>query len=77
MTRSWYPEVVADSSGTWLGNALRFQTKEEAEASASDLQTRWILVTRTRAMPSDDQINYRWDFANRRSVPVQEEVIEP
>jgi hypothetical protein len=74
MTRSWAPQVVADSSGTWCGNALRFQTKEEAEASAADLQARWILVTRTRAMPSEDRVNYSWDFANRRLVPVKEEV---
>jgi len=74
MTKSWAPQVVADSSGTWIGNFLRFQTKEEAKASASDRQARWILVTRTRAIPSDDPVNYRWDFTNRRSVPVKEEV---
>ena len=77
MTKSWAPQIVADSSGTFVGNSLRFATKEEAEASAADLQSRWILVNRARAMPSDDPINYRWDFANRRSIPVQEEVSTP
>src|SRR5215472_17469955 len=31
MTKSWKPEVIADSSGTWASNMLRFATKEEAE----------------------------------------------
>ena len=27
---SFKPEVIADSSGKWSGNALRFATREEA-----------------------------------------------
>ena len=27
---SFKPEVIADSSGQWCGNALRFATREEA-----------------------------------------------
>ena len=30
---SFKPEVIADSSGQWCGNALRFATREEAEAN--------------------------------------------
>ncbi len=51
-------EVIADSSGTWTGNALRYATKEEAEAEARDLAMRWTLVrdwrvvdTRTEEQP--------------------------
>jgi len=33
---SWKPEVIADSSGKWCGNALRFATREEAEANVRD-----------------------------------------
>jgi hypothetical protein len=70
MTRSWRPEVIADSTGTWCSNGLRFATKEEAEANAHDLQSRWLLVRRTRAMPSEDPPNYSWDFDHQQLVPV-------
>ena len=56
---SWKPEVIADNSGAWAGNALRFPTQAEAEAWARDLSYRWILVTAWRATESDDPPNYR------------------
>ncbi len=37
-------EVVADSSGKWVGNSLRFDTVEAAEAYARDLAWRWTSV---------------------------------
>ena len=43
------------------GNALRFATYAEAEASARDLASRWLLVREWRVSPSDDPPNYRWD----------------
>jgi hypothetical protein len=57
---SWKPEVIADSSGTWCGNSLRFATKEEAESNVLDLASRWFLVRETRVVESDDQVNYAW-----------------
>lgn len=57
---SWKPEVVADSSGQFFGNALRFATREEAEAQVRDLAGRWMLVTDTRVVESDDPVNYRY-----------------
>lgn len=57
---SWKPEVIADSTGKWAGNSLRFATKEEAEANARDLMSRWMLVREYRAAPSDDPVNYAW-----------------
>jgi len=38
---SWKPEVQADSTGTWVGNALRFATKEEAEGKVLAFAMRW------------------------------------
>ena len=35
MAKSYAPEVVADSTGKFYGNALRFATREEAEAEAA------------------------------------------
>lgn len=57
---SWKPEVIADSSGEWCGNALRFATKEEAEANVRDLYSRWTSVRETRVVESDDPVNYAW-----------------
>jgi hypothetical protein len=58
---SFKPEVIADSSGKWCGNALRFATRGEAEANARDLAMRWTLVVDWRATESTDPVNYRWD----------------
>jgi hypothetical protein len=58
MTNSYKPEVIADNSGKWVGNALRFKTEQEAQDNVRDLMMRWFLVTDTRVVPSDDQPNY-------------------
>jgi len=55
--QSWAPEVIADDSGKWAGNGLRFATKGAAEAWAKDLSYRWFLVRETRAVPSNDPVN--------------------
>jgi hypothetical protein len=57
---SWKSEVLADSSGVWAGNGLRFDTKEEAEAYVKDLFGRWTQVRETRVVKSEDVVNYRW-----------------
>jgi len=57
---SWKPEVIADSSGKWIPNGLRFATRQEAEDNARDLSWRWTAVRDTRATESDDPVNYRW-----------------
>lgn len=59
-TISWAPEVIADGTGKWCGNALRFATKEEAEANVRDLFSRWTLVRETRVVESTDPVNYKW-----------------
>jgi hypothetical protein len=60
MPKSYAPQVIADSSGKWAGNALRFPTREEAEANVKDLEARWMMVRDTRVIESDDEPNYRW-----------------
>lgn len=55
--RSWAPEVIADRSGTWAGNALRFATRKEAEEYAKDLYSRWTLVSEWRVVESSDPVN--------------------
>ena len=57
MGRSYAVEVIADASGEWCGNALRFATREEAEAYARDLFSRWTLVKEFRVVESTDPVN--------------------
>jgi hypothetical protein len=57
---SWKPEVVADGSGKFFGNALRFATREEAEANVHALMMRWTSVRETRVVECEDPVNYAW-----------------
>ncbi len=67
---SFKPEVIADSSGKWAGNALRFATREEAEADVRDLMNRWFLVRETRVVESEDPVNAKRE--NGRTVHLPE-----
>ena len=68
MALSWKPEVIADASGKWCGNGLRFATESEALENARDLSYRWICVRDFRATESDDQPNYRWHNGTLESL---------
>lgn len=37
-------EVIADSTGKWIGNGLRFETREEAEKYGVTLFSSWTAV---------------------------------
>lgn len=54
---SYKPEVQADHTGTWAGNALAFATEQEALEWASDLAARWYAVRHYRAVISDEPAN--------------------
>jgi hypothetical protein len=71
MPKSYAPQVIADNSGQWVGNALRFATWEEAEKNVFDLSMRWTLVRETRVVESDDPVNYR--YIDGRLIAVEEE----
>ena len=43
-------EVIADSSGKWCGNALTFDTKEQAESYGKNLYARWTAVREWRVV---------------------------
>ena len=57
---SFKAEVIADNSGNWVGNALRFASREEAEAYGQDLESRWTLVRKMRVVESEDPVNYKF-----------------
>ena len=65
---SWKAEVIADSSGKWAGNALRFSTELEAKEYAVDLMGRWTSVRQIRAIESDDPVTHAW--VGGRAAPV-------
>jgi hypothetical protein len=60
MPKSWRPEVIADATGEWIPNGLRFATEKEAYESARVLSWRWIAVRNFRAAESDDPVNYTY-----------------
>ena len=67
---SYAVEVIADRSGKFCGNGVRFATKEEAETSARDLMSRWTLVTDWRVVESTDPVNYA--IKDGQMVPVKD-----
>lgn len=64
--KSWKLEVLVD--GKWSSNALRFATKQEAEASVNELLSRWFVPSGGRATESEEPVNYRFDFSQGRNV---------
>jgi hypothetical protein len=58
---SWKVEVIADRSGKWTSNQLRFATKPEADAYGRDLEARWTLVDEWRAVETDDAATHHWN----------------
>jgi hypothetical protein len=57
---SFMAEVIADSSGKWSGNALRFETASEALEYVRDLSSRWFAVREYRVVCVADPVNAVW-----------------
>lgn len=57
---SFKPEVRTGTDPAFYGNALRFATREEAEANVRALEQRWLAVTETRVVESDDPVTHAW-----------------
>jgi hypothetical protein len=66
MNKSWKPEVKVD--GKWSSNNLRFRTEREAKASVDELMSRWFVPSEGRAIESEDEVNYRFDFTAYKNV---------
>jgi hypothetical protein len=64
---SFKPEVIADSSGKWTGNALRFETEQEAKTYVDDLMMRWTLVRDTRIVTSEEPVNARLQLVSENN----------
>ena len=67
---SWKP-AIKTSGEEYSLNAQAFETKEEAEAMAKDIFSRWMLATDHKAVESDEPANYR--IINGALEPIQKE----
>lgn len=47
-------EVIADNSGKFCGNALQFESIDQAKEYAADLMSRWLLVSNWRIVHIPD-----------------------
>lgn len=57
---SYKPQVIADSSGKFIGNMLRFASAAEAAGYVKDLAGRWTAVRDTRVVYCTDPVNAQW-----------------
>jgi hypothetical protein len=57
---SYKIEVIADRTGKFVGNQLRFASRQEADEYSRDLMSRWLAVKTYRVIESDDPVNYEW-----------------
>ena len=67
---SWKPAIKTSGEDFHL-NGQAFETKEEAEAIAKDIFSRWMLATDHKAVESDEPANYR--IINGALEPIQKE----
>ena len=56
---SFKPTVRTGTDPKFYTNNLAFATREEAERSAKDLMSRWMLVVEWGVEESDEPVNYR------------------
>jgi hypothetical protein len=63
---NWKTEVLV--SGEWVGNALVFATEQEAKDYGDELLSRWYVPEKSRAVETEDAVNYK--FENGRAVSV-------
>lgn len=69
---SFKPELSVDGGATYHQNNLAFATHEEAELSARDTFSRWMLATDWRVVESDQPVNYEIvDGVMRAAQPVE------
>ena len=64
---SFSPQVQIGSD-SWAGNALRFSTDGEAQGNVNHLANRWLAVTATRVVKTDDPVTHVWEFPGNRAV---------
>lgn len=70
-------EVIADSSGKWAGNAMRYTTVDEAKREAINLANRWLAVREWRVVKSEpDARRYTCESCGEAKVYGAEEIAD-
>lgn len=57
-------------SGEWNNNRIVLAGEEEAKAYGENLKSRWLLVTDTRATPTEDPVTDHYDSLTGLLTPV-------
>ena len=65
---SFKPVVRTGKDPKWYGNSLAFATREEAQHSADDLMSRWLLVTEAGVEESLEPVNYHINFETNELI---------
>ena len=65
------PMIKTMEDSKFYGNGLCFATREEAEFSAKDIYSRWLMATEWAVEESDDPVNYRIDLETGRMTAVE------
>lgn len=71
---SFKPVVRTGTDPKWYGKSLAFATRKEAQYSADELMSRWLLVVEAGVEESDEPVNYRIDFDTYQMIAVPKEV---
>lgn len=64
---SYKPQVLVGNE--WATNGLAFETQGEAQQSADDLMSRWLLVRDCGTVESDQKPNYK--FVNGALIAIK------
>ena len=64
--KSYKMEVLVD--GKWSSNACVYATQAEATDAGHELLSRWFVPVDSRAVESNDPVNYRFDPVSYRSI---------
>jgi hypothetical protein len=57
---SWKPAIKVYGEEPFYTNGQTFATKEEAEKSARNRLWNWSLAEDSKAVESEEPVNYRW-----------------
>lgn len=68
------PADAQEIANALLAINIAFATQKEAQYSADELMSRWMLVVEAGVEESDEPVNYRIDWDTREMIAVPKEV---
>jgi hypothetical protein len=66
--KSFKMEVHTPQDNAWSSNSMRYATEAEAVEAGKELLSRWFVPDDSRAVPSEDPVNSKFDFEACRPV---------